>query len=69
MNTTNTTHVMPAYTEIAAADINVGDVYSHGSGDKLVTSLELTQDGYLSIRWNGGVTMCEADAPVLIRTN
>lgn len=69
MSTTNTTRDIPAYKEIAADDINVGDVYAHSSGDKTVTSLELAQDGHLSIRWDGGVTICESDATICIKVN
>lgn len=69
MNTTNTTRVIPAYKEIPADDLNVGDVYAHSSGDKVVTGLEFSQDGFVSIRWDGGLTMCECYAPVCIKTN
>ena len=66
MNTTNTPRKMPAYQEITADELSVGDIYAHSSGDKLIISLEFAQDGYVSIHWEGGLTMCEGNDAVCI---
>lgn len=67
MNTTNTTNVMPAYKEIAAEDLKVGDVYADGAGDQLVTSVELVKFSFVNIRWDGGRFSRQSDETICIK--
>lgn len=67
----NTTHrplqSQPTYRDIAANQLKVGDVFIHGKVDKTVTALTLTEDGYATVRWHGGLLMCELNAPIRVQ--
>lgn len=73
MNTTQSNPNTPvyvdaaAYIDTAARELKVGDSLIHGKTNKLITGLTLVDDGYVTIRWDGGMTMCEPSAPVRIQ--
>lgn len=71
MNTTNTTSSLIGRTQsVAAAKITVGNLLCMNGGIiKKVIGVRLFEDGYVSIYWDGGHTMCEGDIVLRIQTN
>lgn len=67
MNTTNTTPSELQSQEIVASQIAVGDLFLHSKGCDRVTEVSVTEDGATVIYWDGGRTMCEANAVLRIK--
>ena len=52
---------------ISAGQMTLGSLYMQGGFLKFVTGLELSEDGYITIRWDGGSTKCEANAMLQVK--
>lgn len=68
MNTTSS--FIGNTTKIAAAKITAGNLLCMAGGIvKRVTEVRLFEDGFVSIYWENGHTMCEDDAVLRIQAN
>lgn len=62
MITTNTTPSSFPMRDVLAHKMAVATLYKHSDGLKFVTAVEVSEECYVTIRWDGGCTMCEPDA-------
>lgn len=61
-HTTTTTQLGKPLHRVAACQIALGNLVMISGNLRFVTGLELAEDSSITIRWDGGCTMCEADA-------
>lgn len=66
MNTTNTEPSSIQTHGVLAHQMTVGTLYRHSDGLKFVTAVEASEESYVTIRWDGGCTMCEPDAVLCV---